>query len=95
MTFVVRWGIATLAFLLVVWIDIRYGHATALVVLLALLLFIAVYGGHGRRRSASGDADAPSDEGDDVAPHGESPTDADGDDERGEDDGASEERRDG
>lgn len=55
-----RWIIATLAFLGVGWLNYRYGHTVALVTMLAVLLFIAVFGGHGPRRKAV-DAPAPDD----------------------------------
>jgi len=48
MTAPTRWGIATLAFLAVAWLDLRFGHATALAVLVGLLIVVAVFGGHGR-----------------------------------------------
>jgi CHASE2 domain-containing sensor protein len=51
-----RWIIATLAFLGVGWLNFRYGHTVALVTMVAVLLFIAVFGGHGRRRKT---IDAP------------------------------------
>lgn len=47
-----RWLIATLAFLAVGWLDWRFGHAVALGTLLALLVLVAVFGGHGPRRRA-------------------------------------------
>jgi CHASE2 domain-containing sensor protein len=55
-----RWIIATLAFVGVGWLSFRYGHTVALVTMLGVLLFIAVFGGHGRRRKA-GDAPNPDD----------------------------------
>ena len=44
-----RWLIATLAFLGIGWLDLRYGHVAALVTMLVALAFIAMFGGHGRR----------------------------------------------
>jgi hypothetical protein len=47
--FVLKWIIATLVFLGIGWLSLRYGHGTALAALIAVLLFVAVFGGHGRR----------------------------------------------
>lgn len=54
MTMLTRWGLASLGFLAVLWLDIRFGHATALAVLLVLLVIIALFGGHGRRAGSGG-----------------------------------------
>jgi len=39
-----RWIIASLAFLAIGWLNFRYGHVVALVTLVALLIFVAVFG---------------------------------------------------
>jgi hypothetical protein len=52
-----RWIIASLAFLAIGWLDLRYGHTVALGVLIALLLVVAVFGGHCRRPGRGGDND--------------------------------------
>lgn len=55
-----RWIIATLAFLAIGWLDVAYGHRVAFVTLVALLLFVAVFGGHGPRpRKGDDDAGVP------------------------------------
>ena len=52
-----KWIIATLVFLGIGWLSLRYGHGIALGALIAVLLFVAVFGGHGRR--ARGGSAAP------------------------------------
>jgi hypothetical protein len=46
-TTIQRWTIATLGFIGIAVLDVRYGHSTALVTLLALMLLVALYGGSG------------------------------------------------
>jgi hypothetical protein len=46
-TTIQRWTIATLGFVGIAAIDVRFGHTTALVTLLALMLLVALYGGSG------------------------------------------------
>jgi hypothetical protein len=50
-----RWIIASLAFLAIGWLNFRYGHVVALVTLVALLIFVAVFGGHGPRGQPGAD----------------------------------------
>jgi hypothetical protein len=45
-----RWLLAALGFLAIGWLSVTYGHTVAFVALMAALLFVAVFGGHGRRR---------------------------------------------
>jgi hypothetical protein len=47
-TALTRWLGATLGLVLVVWIDGRFGHLAALVLLMILLVAVAIWGGHGR-----------------------------------------------
>jgi hypothetical protein len=54
-----RWIIATLVFLAIGWIDLRYGHWPALATLIVVLVFIAIFGGHGPRRGVADDAPEP------------------------------------
>jgi hypothetical protein len=46
-TTIQRWTIATLGFIAIALIDVRFGHATALITLLVLMLLVAIYGGSG------------------------------------------------
>jgi hypothetical protein len=56
-TTLVRWTIATLVFLAVTWLATTRSHGQALLLLLALLIGIAIFGGHGRPRSGPPEAD--------------------------------------
>lgn len=54
-----RWTIATLGFLAIGMLDIRFGHTVALVTLMSLMLLVAFLGGSGRdygAKSATPDA---------------------------------------
>ena len=57
--YVARWIIATLAFLAIGWLDYAYGHGVALVTMLALLVLVAVFGGHRPRRRPESSAGEP------------------------------------
>lgn len=48
-----RWGLATLLFLGLGWVDVRYGHAQALALLLAFLLLVYFFGGRSSRSGPS------------------------------------------
>jgi hypothetical protein len=52
---VLKWVVAGLVFVGVGLVSFRYGHTAALLTLAALLIFVALFGGHGRR----GRAEAP------------------------------------
>lgn len=46
-----RWLGATLGLAAVVWVDSRFGHAAASAVLVAALVAVAIWGGHGRAQA--------------------------------------------
>ena len=50
-TAITRWLGATLLLVAVVWVDGRWGHAAASAVLVAALIAVALWGGHGRAAS--------------------------------------------
>jgi hypothetical protein len=62
---VVRWTVATAVFLAIGWAMQRYGLNAARLALLALLILVYVYGGHGRPSAAG--AGRPSTSGEPAA----------------------------
>lgn len=58
---VVRWSVATAVFLAIGWAMRAYGLNAARLALLALLVLVYVYGGHGRQAEAGAGGQAPAD----------------------------------
>lgn len=68
---VVRWTVATAVFLAIGWAMRQYGLNAARLALLALLVLVYFYGGHGRQTEAGAGGPAPAG----IPPTDTSPTD--------------------